>query len=476
MQKRKVQKRSETSEVVSTSKEKGLFPFWTEQLGVRSSTLWFPTKTDLRELDSISLNGLSSMEVEQYESLMNLKAKKGSATKTSFRLSPSFAIPTTASVQIVTKKIRIYPKNESKWIELCDLHRYAYNAMTAINKDYKNHTESTSFYRKQICDNARNWGNYVNHVIQEAVRKANITKVAVIKKRKKGEKCELSFKSRNDTRQGFQIERLPKKGIYPRFLKEGFICTEQIPEYAFGKTARVIFEYDQWFLCCQDVCEVKKQDISRSRIVAVDQGVRTFASTYNQNEVIEFGRDFQKNKILPLLLEMDQLIGARAKLPKEDIQWVNDRRRFFAKKINKIKVRVKNLKTQLHRVTADVLTKNYDVILLPTFEVSNMVAVESKLSSKVSRCMLSLGHYQFKVYLKWIAKKRGKIVIDVDESYTSKTNPFTGELMDIGSARSFRFNGKRYDRDVNGARNIFIKNTMREDSPLYITAFVSNVA
>ena len=90
--------------------------------------------------------------------------------------------------------------------------------------------------------------------------------------------------------------------------------------------------------------------------------------------------------------------------------------------------------------------------------------------------MLSLGHSQFKIYLKWIAKKRGKLVIDVDESYTSKTNPFTGELMKIRSARSFKFKGKRYDRDVNGARNIFIKNTMREDSPLYITTFVSNVA
>ena len=92
---------------------------------------------------------------------------------------------------------------------------------------------------------------------------------------------------------------------------------------------------------------------------------------------------------------MDNLIGARAKLPKEDVQWCNDRRRYFTKKINRLKIRIKNLKTQLHRVTADVLTKNYDVILLPTFEVSNMVSQESKLSSKVSRRMLSLGHSQF---------------------------------------------------------------------------------
>lgn len=472
----KVQKQSKTSVVDSVSKEKGLFPFWTEQLGDRSSTLWFPTKTDLRGLGSTSLNGLLSMEAVQSGSLMNLKVRKGLDTKTSFRLSPSFVTPTTAGVQVVTKKIRIYPNDEKKWIQLCDLHRYAYNAMTAINKDHKNNTESTSFYRNQIAEKAKGWDNYVNHVIQEAVRKANITKNAVIKKRKKGEKCDFSFKSRHETRQGFQIQRLPQNGIYPTFLKEGFVCTEEIPPYAYGKSARVVFEYDQWFLCCQDVCNIESQDISKSRIVAVDPGVRTFAATYNPNEIIEFGRDFQKNKILPLLLQMDKLIGARAKLPKDDVQWCNDRRRFFTKKINKIKVRVKNLKNHLHKVVADVLTKRYDVILLPTFEVSNMVSMESKLSSKVSRRMLSLAHYEFKLYLKWIARKRGKLVIDVDESYTSKTNPFNGELMDIGSGRSFEHNGKRYDRDISGARNIFIKNTMREDSPLYITSFVSNVA
>ena len=157
MQKKILEKSSKTSGVGSTSKEKGLFPYWTEQLGEKSSMLWFPTKTDLRGLDSTSLDGSSrhiGMEVEQYRSLMSLKAKKGSIMKTSFRLSPSFATPTTESVQVVTKKIRIYPKNPSKWIELCDLDRYAYNAMTAINKDYENNTESTSFYRKQIADKA----------------------------------------------------------------------------------------------------------------------------------------------------------------------------------------------------------------------------------------------------------------------------------------------------------------------------------
>ena len=36
------------------------------------------------------------------------------------------------------------------------------------------------------------------------------------------------------------------------------------------------------------------------------------------------------------------------------------------------------------------------------------------------RGMLGLAHYKLKQTLKWIAKKYGKTVVDVNESYTSK--------------------------------------------------------
>ncbi len=79
------------------------------------------------------------------------------------------------------------------------------------------------------------------------------------------------------------------------------------------------------------------------------------------------------------------------------------------------------------------------------------------IGRKTTRGMLSLSHYKFEQILKWIAEKHGKIVLDVNESYTSKTNTFTGKLINIGSAKTFKYNGNVYDRDVNAAKGIFIK-------------------
>ena len=49
--------------------------------------------------------------------------------------------------------------------------------------------------------------------------------------------------------------------------------------------------------------------------------------------------------------------------------------------------------------------------------------------------------------------KKGKYVIDCDEAYTSKTDSRTGEMVDIKGSKTI--NG--LDRDVNGARGIFLR-------------------
>jgi len=114
-----------------------------------------------------------------------------------------------------------------------------------------------------------------------------------------------------------------------------------------------------------------------------------------------------------------------------------------------------DLVDDLHKQAADYLTKNWDIIFLPTFETKKMTArAERKIRSKTVRQMLSLGHYRFKLHLKWIAKKRGKIVIDTNESYTSKTYSKDGSISkNLGGSKSI-FD---LDRDVNGARGILLR-------------------
>ncbi|TGO02809.1 hypothetical protein PN36_18850 [Candidatus Thiomargarita nelsonii] len=55
-----------------------------------------------------------------------------------------------------------------------------------------------------------------------------------------------------------------------------------------------------------------------------------------------------------------------------------------------------------------------------------------------------------------MANKYGKTVIDVNESYTSKTLWDGSILKNLGGKASILFQGKRVNRDIHGARNILI--------------------
>lgn len=73
--------------------------------------------------------------------------------------------------------------------------------------------------------------------------------------------------------------------------------------------------------------------------------------------------------------------------------------------------------------------------------------------------MLSWSHYRFECFLKHKALEAGKIVLDVNEAYTSKTVSWTGEIIPNLGGRKVIFgsDGLKMDRDLNGARGIFLR-------------------
>jgi len=115
---------------------------------------------------------------------------------------------------ITSKKIRIYPKDEKLWFEALNLFRRAYNLSIEFMRKGR---KPSSEFRTQICD----WcliecedhsTSYNSNLVQAAYRKACETRTAVIKKRAKGEKAEMSFLSRNASKQYLVVPRLsPQK-------------------------------------------------------------------------------------------------------------------------------------------------------------------------------------------------------------------------------------------------------------------------
>lgn len=290
-------------------------------------------------------------------------------------------------------------------------------------------------------------------------------------KKKKGDKngfSTIKFKSKKGEIHSFSIDRMPK-GLnpVPRALEKIYL-TEKIPEEAINKSATITYNKGRWFLQVQQHIQTQSEIQGSVKTVAIDPGVRTFNTCYSNSEVIIAGEDFAQKKLFPLMKKVDKLISQKVKLQnlklEEKPQWYNDRMLFLNKNINRLKSKKDDLISDLHNRLAFELISKYDVIFLPTFETKKMVSKKGKrrIRLNTARQMLDLNHYKFKIKLKWYADKYGKHIVDVNESYTSKTKSWNGEIDNkLGSKKIIKGKNFSVDRDINGARGILLKNLTR---------------
>lgn len=273
-----------------------------------------------------------------------------------------------------------------------------------------------------------------------------------------------AFRSRKQPEQSCFIpsSAIKADGIYPRVSGKGLRYAEPLPESLMD--SRLIWRAGKWFLALPQKEQHVPYGDKQSRVVAIDPGVRTFATFYSDDSCGHIGEaDF--SRIQRLAFHLDDLISRMAKAGKQQKR----RMRLAAARL---RGKIKNLIDELHHKTALFLVQNFDHILLPTFETSQMVGKAGrKIHNKTVRNMLTFAHYRFKQFLKHKAFEYGKYVQDVCEAYTSKTHPETGELRNIGSAKRIRLqSGDWVNRDEVGARNILLRALV--DSPDCFTVAV----
>ena len=278
----------------------------------------------------------------------------------------------------------------------------------------------------------------------------------------------VSFRSRKQKQTLYlRADSLKKNGFYVRLLDE-MKMAEPLPAKPQGtgkvserdtdaevKDSQLVMENGRYFLCVSYV-EKKKIRETSNRIVALDPGVRDFMTFFAEDCFGWFGQQCI-NRIQRLCQHCDNLY-ARATREKRPL------RRALRKAANKSKVKIRNLIDELHKKVAHFLVTHFNIILLPTFETKQMTKRGArKLRTKSVRQMLTLSHYRFKMFLKHKALEYGVRVIDVCEAYTSKTVSWTGEIVaNLGGSKVIKSSeGHRMDRDLNGARGIFIKTVAR---------------
>ena len=375
---------------------------------------------------------------------------------------------------VASKKIRFYPEKSGFYYQALTLYRRAYNLAVAIYLNGEHIGEDGKFknLRPQIKEQCKreqeeNQFIYNSIIVDNAVIQALTTFKAVISKNKKlkGSKsgfASLKFKSRKGSKHSFSMDRMPK-GLNPAVRVLGKIhLTESVPKEAINKSCIITCDKGRWFIQVQQHIEISAEIQGDVKCVAVDPGVRTFATCYSDREVIIAGDNFAKERLFPLMKRVDKLLSER-KLIENTAQveaiWYQEKIRGIDRKIERLKSKKDDILLDLHNRLAYDLVQNYDVIFLPSFETQKMSKKHGRrIRRRTTREMLSLGHFDFKLRIKWYAKKYGKHVVDCNESYTSKTRSWSGEIDNkLGGKKIIKDDNFIVDRDVNGARGILLK-------------------
>ena len=448
-----------TSAVASTSSARDLTPYWSSSVREMSNKLWLPTRTGLRDLDLSLSNGLQTNTLQNsWFSTTLASAPSKSLLRTCFPSFISSPADFTASEAIVrrSRKIRIYPNAGQRAIlkQWLGASRKFYNEAVAYLKQPDTKAIRTAV-KSLILGQAPEWAKEIPYAIKgdsilEACNTISKVKRANSKIRSTGGSFqEARFRSRKDPIQSLPLQSANVRDGQIYKTKLGVLKTsERIQGTSDG---RLTLENGRWFYVESQETTVTRPENQRQDAVAIDPGVRTFATIYSPDLTGKIGQA-DSSKLFRLCLRLDELISK--------LTAVRAKARYRIKKaIQRLRWRIKDLVTELHWKTARFLCENFKNIFLPTFKTKDMVCrIGRKINKESVRKMLTLSHYSFKLKVKEMAKKLGSRVFDVNEAFTSKTCSACGRLHNIGSSKTLRcYCGNVIDRDINGARGIFLR-------------------
>lgn len=430
--------------------------FWNARCAELTSHLWLPTETGLRD-SGMSLSALLSKQTVENSWFYQ---KTHSVQKSNLLKTCSISYtssPVECTDLEITKsklhKLRPTAENKAQFNKWMRVSRFVYNETIALLRVYDGDKPSWMDIKKMFTRLLPEWTKDTPFQIKAiAIKDAHNAFWKTCKANKgSGKPTTFRFRSRKDPVQSCFIPKtaISNKGIYQMVSGKGLAFAESLPESFCD--SRLVWKAGKFYLAVPSKQQYVPYGDNQARIVAVDPGVRTFATFYSPESCGFIGSgDF--SRIQRMAFYLDDLISRASKAGKQK------KKRMMLAGL-RMRQKVQNLIDELHHKAALFLVKNFDCILLPTFETSQMIGKAGrKIRSKTVRNMLTFAHYRFKMFLKNKAFEYGKTVLDVCEAYTSKTHPETGEIKQIGSAKRIRLlSGEWVNRDIVGARNIILR-------------------
>jgi transposase len=201
----------------------------------------------------------------------------------------------------------------------------------------------------------------------------------------------------------------------------------------------------------------------KAGIVSVDMGMRTFATCYDPvREVATKWGNGCTSRLWRLANEIQSLRGRMA------APWTNHRsRRHMRAAAFRMGLRLRNLVDEMHHKLALWLCANHETVIVGELHVKSCVTKRDflgrwrrRISKQTVRKLYSLAHYRFRQYLLHVGERLGTCVVIADEAWTTKTCSGCGRIdPNVGASEVFGCRRCRLviDRDVNAARNIWLK-------------------
>ena len=239
--------------------------------------------------------------------------------------------------------------------------------------------------------------------------------------------------------------------IYKSYTKKGIKLSKDksLKNIKFDHDCRLKNDNGKWFLYVP-IKQKLDVEIPKEESIATDPGEDPFQTFYSEKEVIKI--QLKKENITKIQNKMDFLQSLRSKKL--------IRKCHYNQKRNQLQHRFTNLVDDLHFQTISYITNTYKTIFIPKFESQELVRINK--SKKVRRNLLGLKHYTFRERLISKSKlKKGCLIKVCTEEYTSKTCGRCGFLdYKLGSKKEYNCPqcSLCIHRDINGARNILIKN------------------
>lgn len=125
-----------------------------------------------------------------------------------------------------------------------------------------------------------------------------------------------------------------------------------------------------------------------------------------------------------------------------------------SKRLNKLYLRIQNIREDFIHKTTSVLINNYEYICIEDLNVKGMMK-----NHHLARAISDVGFYKFKAILKYKALNCGRTVVEVDRFYpSSKTCCKCGTIKNDLTLKDRVYKctecGMEIDRDLNAAKNL----------------------